>query len=344
MTDFMFKSQFFYRRHYVRKRCRLEEWIDLNDTCDVAISEVDAKDAPIAYEVAQFNGEERQPHEIRSYAGSMWWPLHGADGPLKSAEFRSMVENDWETASAILDPLHRTYRLCNPLKAENFGRIEVREDKDRSTFDLQLAGAHRDASRLLFCGGDVLVEGGDPVWYFIPAAQDRKGVDLVLGPTTLNRREAAGYSMPGPERHVRLSSGWHGHVFGLTEIEAAKEGWATEQAINVRSEIAARHYRPTTSAADLCARAVAEHLWDIAWMYSGLRQAVPAVANANHLFPAPDFPEYREMLRQLISQKNPELSRNLSRLIASAKTILDRLELNGPTDEDDDAALASLGV
>lgn len=344
MTDFMFKSQFFYRRYFVRKRCRTEEWVDLNDMCDVKISEIDARDAPLTYEVASTEAERQETYAIRSYAGSMWWPLCGVDGPLKSSEFRSMVEHDWETASAILDPLHRTYRLCHRGDAEFFRRIEVREDKDRSTFDLQFAGAHRDASRLLFCGEDVLVEGGDPVWYFVPSAQDRKSIDLVLGPTTLNRRNAAGYSVPGPERHVRLSSGWNGHAFGLAEVEAAKEGWAPEQAINVRSEIAVRHYRPTTSAADLCARAIAEHLWDIAWMYSGLRQAVPAVANANHRFPAPEFPEYREMVRQLVSQRNPELSRNLSRLIASAKTILDRLEPSGPTDEDDDAALAALGV
>jgi hypothetical protein len=144
-----------------------------------------------------------------------------------------------------------------------------------------------------------------------------------------------------------LASAWRGHAFGLAEIEAAKEIWTEhEPAIHVKSEIVARIDRPAASAADLCSRALAEHLWDIAWMHPDLRKAMPAVAKASHPNPAPETLPYREMLQQLISLEDYYLRRNLSHLIGHAHEILGRLASVDclPLTEEDDAALAALGV
>jgi hypothetical protein len=346
MTDFIFKSRFGYRRHYIPKGHQKLRWVDLNDECDVTVSDVEPDAAPVAYKISLLD-KSPESHEIRSYAGSLWWPVYGASGPLRASDFRALTETNWDIASAILDPLHRTYRFHGVNEHEFFKGLEIRENKGQSTFEQQFASAHRDASRMLFCKGHVLVEGGDPVWYFVPRKDARDGVDLVAGPSSLDRREAAGYFTPGPDRHVRLASAWRGHAFGLAEIEAAKEIWTEhEPAIHVKSEIVARIDRPAASAADLCSRALAEHLWDIAWMHPDLRKAMPAVAKASHPNPAPETLPYREMLQQLISLEDYYLRRNLSHLIGHAHEILGRLASVDclPLTEEDDAALAALGV
>jgi hypothetical protein len=144
-----------------------------------------------------------------------------------------------------------------------------------------------------------------------------------------------------------LASAWRGHAFGLAEIEAAKEIWTEhEPAIHVKSEIVARIDRPAASAADLCSRALAEHLWDIAWKHPDLRKAMPAVALARHPDPAPEMLPYREILEQLISLQDTYLKRNLAHLRDHAREILGRLRTVGAPSlaEEDDAALAALSV
>lgn len=346
MTDFIFKSRFAYRRHYVPKGHQKLRRVDVNGECHVTISEVEPDAAPVSYKISSLD-KPQESHEVRSYAGSLWWPIYSASGPLKASDFRDLTETNWEVASAILDPLHRTYKFHGVTEQEFFENLEIRKDKGSSTFDQQSAGANRDASRMLFCQGRVLVEGGDPVWYFIPREDARDGVKLVAGPSSLDRRAAAGYFMPGPDRHVRLGCAWRGHAFGLAEIEAAKEVWTEhDPTIHEKSEIEATTDRPAASAANLCARALAEHLWDIAWMHPDLRKAMPAIANASHPNPAPETLPYWEMLRQLISLKDNYLRRNLSHLILSARAILGRLDAAEcqPLAEEDDAALAGLRV
>jgi hypothetical protein len=346
MTDFIFKSRFAYRRFYVPKGHKKLRPADVIGECPVAINEIEPDAAPVSYKIVSLD-RPHESHEVRSYAGSLWWPIYSVLGPLKASDFRALTETDWEAASAILDPLHRTYRYHGVTEQEFFRDLEIRKDMGSSTFDQRTACAHRDASRMLFCQDRVLIEGGDPVWYFIPREDARDRFELVAGPSSLNRRAAAGYFTPGPDRHVRLTCAWRGHAFGLAEIEAAMEVCTEhEPAAHVKSEIEASTDRPAASAADLCARALCEHLWDIAWMHPDLRKAMPAVEKASHLNPAPEMLPYREMLQQLVSLQDRYLRRNLSHLILTARATLGRLDAaeSQPLAEEDDAALADLRV
>jgi hypothetical protein len=289
MTDFIFRSQFSYRQHYILRRCSRPQWVDLNGECDVTIIEVEPATAPVAYNLSTIGPDQpRGAQEIRAFAGSLWWPLLGENGPLQASDFRTMVKDNWTVASAILDPRHRTYRSHGITFDEFFKSIVVRDKCFHSTWEQQYASAQRDASRVIFCQDRVLVEAGEPVWYVVPGGSscDR---DLVVGPTSLDRCETAGYRTAGPRRHVRLASALRGLAFGLAEIEGVRDA---DNQLQVKSQIAAMLNRPAKPAADLCARALAEHLWNIAWLHPNLRKVLPALAVACHSDPAPEMLPY----------------------------------------------------
>jgi hypothetical protein len=82
MTDFIFKSRFGYRRHYIPKGHQKLRWVDLNDECDVTVSDVEPDAAPVTYKISLLD-KSPESHEIRSYAGSLW--LAGPRG-FRSAE------------------------------------------------------------------------------------------------------------------------------------------------------------------------------------------------------------------------------------------------------------------
>jgi hypothetical protein len=348
MTDFLFKSRFSYRREYILRGGRKPKSVFLNDDCFVTVGEIEPGAAPVAYTLSSLDLDDpREKHEIRAFAGSLWWPVWGASGPLQASDFRALVENDWNVASAILDPMHRTYRFHGLTADEYFKDIVIREKGSSSTWTQQVAKAHRDASRIIFCQGRVLVDAGEPVWYVVPSENARDDLDLLVGHSSLDWRESAGYFTPGPQRHVRLASAFHGRAFGLAEIEAATDDLIKLSGrICVRSKIVSTFDRPAVPAAELCARALAEHLWDIAWMHPDLRKAMPAVALARHPDPAPEMLPYREILEQLISLQDTYLKRNLAHLRDHAREILGRLRTVGAPSlaEEDDAALAALSV
>ena len=103
---------------------------------------------------------------------------------------------------------------CAITADEYFKDIVIREKGSSSTWAQQAAKAHRDASRIMFCQGRVLVDAGEPVWYVVPGQNARDDLDLLVGHSSLDWRESAGYFTPGPHRHVRLASAFHGRAFG----------------------------------------------------------------------------------------------------------------------------------
>jgi hypothetical protein len=342
MRDHVVRSRFTYRMDYICKGGTKPRCSYLNDECPVAIREIDPAAAPVAYEITSLGpGGRDEVHRIRSFGGSLWWPVADNSGPLKASDFLALTRNDWDAASAILDPLRRTYDLRRPSTDEFFNNTSISKKGCSSTRVERSNGAERDASRMIFCEGRVLVEAGDPVWYAVSDDETRDGFGLFIGHSALDRRNGAGYSTPGPDRGVRLTSARLARAFGLSEIEARLCSLRARR-IRYKSEITATQNRATGPAAELCARAWAHYLWEIAWRYPDLRKAMPAVADAAHPNPPPEALPHRQMLEQLVSIQDSNLEKRLSFLITDAHQILERLRALEGLAEEDDAALARL--
>jgi hypothetical protein len=232
----------------------------------------------------------------------------------------------WDGASAVLDPMRRTYNLPGPSAKEFFGNMLIREDKFVSTWKDQSKGAEWDASRVIFCEGHVLVDAGDPVWYAVHHAPTRS-FDLFIGHSNLDRPNTDVYFTPGPDRGIRMTCARLGRAYGIDEFEAGVRSLGGASNIHRRSEIVATSNRSTASAADICARALAQYLWEIAWRYPDLRKAMPSVANAGNREPPPETLPHRQMLEQLVCFEDRTLTRSFSFLIADAQRILERLAL-----------------
>jgi hypothetical protein len=262
--------------------------------------------------------------------------------PLKADDFLALTKKDWDAASAILDPSRRTYDVLR-YSYEDFLKDKVISKKGfKSTWNEQSSSAERDASRMIFCGGHVLVEAGDPIWYAVPDHETRDNFDLFIGHSALDRRNGKGYSTPGPDRGVRLTSARLARAFGLGEVETALRSLRARN-IRYRSEIVATQDLATGPAAELCARALAHHLWEISRHHPDLRVAMPIVADTRGN-PPPEALPYREMLEQLVSFQNSDLKESFSFLITDAHKILERLSASERFAEVDDAALAALAV
>jgi hypothetical protein len=339
MMHHRFTSRFTYPVDYILKGCRKSWCVHLTGESEVAIREIDPTAAPVAYDVTCLKYGAH--HEIRIFDGSLWWPMLKDSVPLKATDFLAMVKNDWETASAILDPSHRTYEELGPTFEEFFKNKVVRKKGFRSAWSDRSVGAERDASRMIFCEGHVLVEAGEPVWYAVPDRETRDSFDLFIGHSALDRRNVPSYSTPGPDRGIRLTSARMARAFGLGEIEPIF-GAMSGHLIQYKSEIMARQDRATGPAAELCARALAHYLWEIARWHPDLRRAIPAIATA-HGAPPEELP-VRKMLEQLAMYQDPHDNRNISFLITDAHRLLERLSASEGFAEEDTSALAALAM
>jgi hypothetical protein len=266
-------------------------------------------------------------------------------GPLRAPDLLSLAKRYWDAASAVLDPMRRTYYLSGPSAKEFFADMLIREDKFVSTRMEQSKSAEWDASRLIFCGGHVLVDAGEPVWYAVHHAPTRT-FDLFVGHSNLDRPNTDGYFTPGPDRGVRLTSARLARAYGLDEFEARMRSLGGENEIRRHSKIIAMSNRSTASAANLCTRALAQYLWEIAWRYPDLRKAMPSLANASNRKPPPEALPQRAMIQQLVSFEDPALTRSLSFLIADAQRILERLAMSEcpPLTNEEDAAVGELAI
>lgn len=326
MKEHVFSSRFTYRADYMPKGGRKFRPVFLTDEIPVAIREVDVIEAPIAYRITSVSAH-RSDVKVRSFAGSLWWPVENNRGLVKACDLLTWTRTYWEAASTLLDPMRRTFYLPGPSAGEFFGNLPIRNDKFISTWEEQARKAEWDASRVIFCEGRVLVDAGDPIWYAVLHAPSR-GFDLFVGHSNLDRPNVGGYFTPGPDRGVRLTCGRLGRAYGLGKFEAGLRSLEARSEIYCRDKIVATSNHVAAPAAHLCARALAQYLWEIAWRNPDLRKAMPAVANARHPEPPPEVLPYRQMLEQLVSFQDPALKRSISFLVPDAHHILELLNLS----------------
>lgn len=339
MKQHLLNTRFTYRADYVLRKARKSRCVFLTDEIPVVIREVDAVDAPVAYRINSHPHGFGTEVQVRSFDGSLWWPLADGRGPFKSSDLLALVKRYWDGASAAFDPMRRTYNLPGPSADEFFASLPIRQDKFVSTRKEQSESAERDASRIIFCEGYVLVDAGEPVWYAVHHAPTRM-FDLFIGHSNLDRANTDGYSTPGPDRGSRMTCARLGRAFGLDEFDVCVRSLGGEGNIRRHNEIVSMSERVSASAADVCVRALAQYLWEIAWRYPDLRKAMPSVANASHPKPPPEMLPHRQMLQELVGFEDPRLTRGLSALISDAQRILERIAMSEApplTDEEQDA-------
>jgi hypothetical protein len=349
MKKHVFDYRFTYRADYVRWRGTKNRPVYLTDVQPVELIEVDPGDAPVVYRIVVPHESHREVHEVRRIGGSLWWPVLNYGNPLEKSEFFSLAANDWERTSRVLDPMHRTYYLGAETLDDFLGRRRVSKGRFRSDREQQAAQAQRDASRIIFCEDRVFVEAGDPIWYAVFDRRARR-FDLVIGHSELDRSHVdrphgAGFFTPGPDRHARIDCGRSSLAFGLAEMPLALRTLADLSCeFRFGSEIVALSDHVPGPAAELCVRASAQHLREIAWMRPNLRNAMPELADRSRANARSDIRSDAELLGHFVSREHPALRIDHASEVAAARKALDRLAAQEPLAEQDEAALSALGI
>lgn len=341
MRQHVVNYRFSYRAEYVPVRKRRLRYAFLNGIESVAVRDVDASEAPVAYRISQ-HSRRNGSFAVLTHGDTLWWPLFGGDGRVSASEFLSHAKQDWDKACAILDPLGRTYQFFGDTHEQTFEGQPLRFYD--SNFDKQLLSAQHDASRLLIIGEEMYVAGGDPVWYAVANEGGRRGFDLELGHSDLDRRDRDEFWMPGPDRGARMTSARLGRAFGLDEV-AHGINWLAADAVRYRSEITATGSHISGRAADLCVRAFAHHLWENAWMRPDLRSILPAISKATHKAPPPCLLPHDEMLERLASLDPTRHQLHGVRVLDDARALRERIDEFKPldvSDEEIDAISAAL--
>jgi hypothetical protein len=345
----LFDYRFTYRAEYVRWRGKKKRPVFLTGVQPVEIVEVDPADALLAYRILSDGPGCRQAHEVRSFNGSLWWPVFDNGNPLTPSAFLALAATDWNRASHVLDPMRRTYYLDASSVEVFMAHRRVSEGKFWSGHEQQANQAAWDASRMIFCGDRVLVEAGEPVWYAV--LDERAGrFDLLVGHSDLDRSHAdrphgAGFFTAGPDRNARIACGRLSLAFGLGETFAQQTISDLGHDFRFGSEIVALSERVPApgAAAKLCVRASAQDLREIAWMNPDLRRAMPELADTSRAHERTDLDSDTLLLRHFVGRDVPALRRGHAQRVADACKVLDRWAAYEPLAERDEAALAALG-
>jgi hypothetical protein len=348
MKRHLLDYRYTYHAEYFRWKGRIKQHAYLTGIQPVAIAEVEPADAPVAYRVLSSEPDFRPSYEVRAFDGSLWWPINSYGNPLEPAAFLALAASNWERASRVLDPMHRTYYVDGIPIEEFLAETRVSKGRFVSDREQQAKQAERDASKVIFCGDRVLVDAGDPVWYAV-LDEDARCFNLSIGHSDLDRvcldqKYGVGFFTPGPDRGVRIRCGRLSQAFGLDEMSFALQTIADLNcAFRIDSEIVPLSARVPGPAAELCVRASAQHLRNIAGWRPDLRRAMPELERASAKTRS-DFDSDALMLRHLVGRPDPVLRNAHAQLVAEARQVLDRLDSLQPLAEEDEAALSMLGI
>jgi hypothetical protein len=330
-------ARFNYRAEFKLRKGMKFKPVFLDDFQAIEITHISSANAPVAYHV--FSGDPlHKPFAVRLHGGQLWWPLRGDHGALQAQRFVECAKNDWARASAVLDPTGRTYAHFGTTFKERFpDGVAAFEVGDR---EKQVQQVQQDAARLAFLDGVVHVQAGDPVWYAVFNRATRWGFDMVIGPSSLDRKDRQGCQMDCADRGVRLTSARHGRAFGLNELQAGLRRLAPDTAHMV-SKVVPTGLHEAGPADEVCAIAWAQHLWEVAWRYPHLRQLMPALADAKSDRPPPSCLPYLEMLETFVASEGTEAEQGLPPSFAEAHLLLERIARSKHVhDDEDEAALA----
>lgn len=344
-----------YAQKFVPRRCRNMQTAWFLDEGAVMIRDSEPHEAPVAHRI-QSRSLPLDPSEpglrqydIRSFEGKFWWPIAGRKDDrypwwkpeMDREQFADLAAEGKSVAVLAIDP-----SICIPLQqwpSREFGTVQCRTEGECDKGQ-RWAWAHRNALRVAFCGDDVLLECGEPVFYAVPCPG---GVEIKIGPSAWDRWNEP-HVLPGPDRAERLGCARQGLAFGLDEFDTEMR-ILTDRGNGVRLgdeiETILPHHRRNTAPL-LCERALAEFLRDEArqegYWTEHLRRNVPATA-------ADDEPGstlvHRRVLEQLAACSGPAM-REFAPELRAARDILHRLNSFGreQLSKEDEAALGSLSL
>jgi hypothetical protein len=350
MKDIIVRLNINYEQYYEPSRSRNGRVlaIGLSYRSDLAVREVDPQAAPVAYRVRSMTGllpqcsERVEEYEIRSFDGALFWPLVGDQGFLSVSTFLDLAAAGHRTARMTFDP--DAWRSHSELSTADvyFERHKPRKLLETNQAELWMR-AVRGSRGVIFCGGFVYVEAGEPVW-FAEESVDIDGLDLRIGCASLDRAGSIFHDVPGPYKGARSGCASQGWAFGLDELENEMCALRLQTAVlQVHSDIkvlAALHSADT--GALLCERELARSLWYSiqsreSWSLA-LEESLPALARS-HVRSSIEDLNCREVVAQLAALEAGDDTES-DDFIMTARNIRKRLASLGVSlhaEEDDDA-------
>lgn len=326
---------FTYRLRY-RPRGKRKWWRgQVSDMQPVEIVEIAAAEAPVVYRIRTTLPGLLRTCEVRSFGGALWWPVYDNDKPLTPTAFMSMAKTNWNRASALLDPMRRTYSYSNAPSLQKFLEVHVPRETDDSQRELQAKQAERDAAAIIFCANRVLVSAGDPIWYAVWDNSDK--FDLVVGHSCLDRvykdgPHGNGFLTGGPDRVQRIACGRESLAFGLGEFSSAMQ---TIDELGHFSEVCSKIIALTDhvpgTATEFCVKAAAQTLRSLE--ASDIRALMPRSTWGSSKARS-DLTSDIRMLRAFVSHEEALRERHVE-FLAEVRKVLDRWS--------EDAALEALG-
>jgi hypothetical protein len=163
------RINFPYTVRYLRPRHRRPSfdtiWVK-NES--ILIKSANSDEAPAAFRIARTNGLEKRTFEVRSYGGSLWWPIYDGDNCLNVSTFIEAIKGGESAHLGLLDHNLQHYS-SNRREDENdfFARMQLQiREIQNTTRATRLKLAEAGAENILFCDNAVYVNGGDPVFYY----------------------------------------------------------------------------------------------------------------------------------------------------------------------------------
>jgi hypothetical protein len=94
-------------------------------------------------------------------------------------------------------------------------RVPLRDIGD-SNWSTRLSRAETMVSKMIVCGRNVYVEGGEPIWYAFRTSRMPGNYAMSIGPEAW---KVCGSLLPGPDREARRDSIRRGWALGLDEFQ-----------------------------------------------------------------------------------------------------------------------------
>lgn len=352
MSDVVVTVMVPYRQCFIRYKHRRTERTGLWTEHRASVPLVEPQAAPIAYRIVPVAGEHRKDSypgcAVRKFEGRFWWPLLDANGPVASDDFISLAAKGSERVSLAfgcpLDMPYSAKRTLDDFLAEH-PKCRLRD----STLDGQVKLVEHGAARLVFCGGEVFIAAGQPVYY---ACESYKtdDIEILAGPSSLDGAPGAGYRLFGPNLDRRRMEAAEGFAYGTDELRKLQDLLAErKKSPRLVSRIETLLKDDLDVAPQVCARALAERLWrgtasDSSWDHRWLRRYVPTLAKAGDPGASIDGLCHRRTLEEFVAV-DWTFTDQLSLDVSAAHEILRRLdETEHFLSKEDADALSSLRI
>jgi hypothetical protein len=204
---------------FIRRRCRRVEWATFWDDGVVAIRNVTAEEAPIAYQIARGDNGSGVEFGIRLFDAKFWWPLFHTAAAVSVENYTDSVTNSGSWFLSMMN--------LSPASVDSARQTTAQFDRDmsvsriqKSSKDERWAMANRVAGRTLFCEDVVYVDRGPPAFFGISYGPDGDPtLCLEIGSLRPQTLGASPRWLRGPSINRRNVAVCRSLVFRIEDIE-----------------------------------------------------------------------------------------------------------------------------